>query len=82
MKKVILAGLVSVLVVSAVAFGNADEQRKDSSMSGMMQGMMKGENSGETGTGDMMRMMKMMDQCSAMMESAKESSAAKESQKQ
>jgi hypothetical protein len=79
MKKVMLAGLVSLLIVSGVAFGNqAEEQRKGSSM----QEMMKGEKSGETGTGDMMGMMKMMDQCSAMMESAKESSGAKESQKQ
>ena len=45
-----------------------------------MEEMMKGGKEGEHKDG-MMRMMKMMDQCSAMMESGKESAGAKESQK-
>lgn len=83
MKKVMLAGLVSVLVLSGVAVAQqSGEQKKGSSMQGMMQEMMKGKESGESGMGGMMGMMKMMEQCGAMMESMHtESGEAKEGQK-
>jgi hypothetical protein len=47
----------------------------------MMDEMMKGGKEAEHNDG-MMRMMKMMDRCAAMMESAKEPGGVKESQKQ
>ena len=66
------------MVVSGMALAaQSDEQKEHSSM---MEEMMKGGKEGEHKDG-MMRMMKMMDQCSAMMESGKESAGAKESQK-
>ena len=78
MKKVMLAGLLSVLALSGAAWAQqSGEQKKNSSMHGMMQQMMKGEKSSErgmggmSGMGGMMEMMgqmsKMMDQCSTMM---------------
>ena len=74
MKKVTLVGLLSLLILSGVTLAQqSGEQRKDSPMQGMMQEMMKGEKSGEgstEGMGGMMRMMKMMEQCSDMMKSA------------
>ena len=83
MKKIISLGLLSLLMLSGVATAyQAGEQEKGaSSMPNMMDEMMKGEK-GKEGMGGMMRMMKMMDQCASMMESAKESGGAKESQKQ
>lgn len=80
MKNMMFVGLVSLLIFSTVALASQSEgQKKDSPMGGMMEQMMKG---GE-GMGGMMRMMKMMDQCSAMMESAHaESGKAKEGQKE
>jgi hypothetical protein len=74
MKKVIFIGLVSALMLSGVTLATqAEGEKKGSSMQGMMQEMMKGESGGERHMAGMMGMMgqmtKMMDQCSAMMES-------------
>ena len=82
MKKLILVGLVSSMILAGIAMAEqAGEQKKGSSMQDMMQQMMKGEKSGESGMGGMMGMMKMMDQCSAMMESAQaDSERTKEGQ--
>ena len=78
MKTITSIALVSLLVVSGMALAaQSDEQREHSSM---MEEMMKGGKEGEHKDG-MMRMMKMMDQCSAMMESARESGGTKGSQK-
>jgi hypothetical protein len=78
MKTITSIALVSFLVLSGMALAaQSDEQKEHSSM---MEEMMKGGKEGEHKDG-MMRMMKMMDQCSAMMESAKDSGGAKESQK-
>ena len=78
MKTITSIALVSLLVVSGMALAaQSDEQKEHSSM---MEEMMKGGKEGEHKDG-MMRMMKMMDQCSPMMESGKESAGAKESQK-
>jgi prophage maintenance system killer protein len=78
MKTISLAVLVSFLVLSGLALAaQSGEQRDHSSM---MQEMMKGEKQGEHMDG-MMRMMKMMDQCAAMMESTHGSEAAKENHK-
>ena len=56
MKKFVLLGLVSLLIVSGVALAHQSEEQKGSSMQGMMQQMMG-------------QMTKMMDQCTAMMSS-------------
>ncbi len=77
MKKIMVAGLVSVLILSGVALAQqSGEEKKGSLMPNMMQQMMRGEKAGG-GMGGMMGMMgmmemmgqmgKMMDQCSAMM---------------
>ena len=78
MKTIGLGVLVSFLVLSGLALASQPgEQKKGSSA---MEEMMKGGKDGEH-MGSMMRMMKMMDQCSAMMESAHDhSEKAKESQ--
>ncbi len=78
MKKFVMLGLVSLLIVSGIALADQSEEQKGSSMQGMMQQMMGGEKAGK-GTSEMggmmgmMKMMgqmtKMMDQCSAMMSS-------------
>ena len=78
MKTISLAVLVSFLILSGLAFASQSGEQKDHSA--MMQEMMKGEKQGERMDG-MMRMMKMMDQCSAMMESSHSSEEGKESQK-
>ena len=91
MKKIILAGLVSALILSGAALADqVREQEKGSSMPGMMQQMMGGETPGEGmgGMGGMMGMMrmmgqmtKMMDQCTAMMGSSQsEAQGTKEGQ--
>ena len=72
MRKTILVGTFSILLVSGIAMAQkSSEQDKRSAMPGMMQGMMGGDN-GMGGMMGMMKMMgqmsKMMDQCSAMME--------------
>lgn len=68
MKRMALVGLVSLLTLSGAALAQqSGEQKKSSSMRGAMEQMMGG------GTEDMMGMMaemgKMMDQCTAMIES-------------
>lgn len=73
MKKAILVGFVSALILSGAALATqVEDEKKGPSMHGMMQEMMKGESAGETQMEGMMGMMgqmtKMMDQCSAMME--------------
>jgi len=69
MKKIMLAGLLSLSVLVGLALAQQSEEKKENSP---MQGMMeKKMGSSKTGAGDMegmMRMMKMMEQCSAMME--------------
>jgi Spy/CpxP family protein refolding chaperone len=66
MKATTLAVVLSFLVLSGWTLAaQTAEQKKDSSM---MEHMMK-EGEGEKGHGGMMRMMKMMDQCSRMMDS-------------
>ena len=88
MKKIILAGLVSALILSGAALADqVREQEKGSSTPGMMQQMMGGGKAGEGmgGMGDMMGMMgqmtKMMDQCTAMMGSSQsEAQGTKEGQ--
>ncbi|HWO41522.1 MAG TPA: hypothetical protein VNO43_06930 [Candidatus Eisenbacteria bacterium] len=69
MKRIASIGVVSLLLLSGVALGvQPEEQKGDSPVRGMMDRMNKGEQGMD---GDrMMRMMKMMDQCSAMMDSA------------
>ena len=78
MKTISTAVLVSFLVLSGWALASQSGEQKDPSS--MMQEMMKGGKQGEHKDG-MMRMMKMMDQCAAMMESANDSEGAKENQK-
>ena len=82
MYKLVLALLVSFLVISGIGFAEqAQKQEQRSPMQGGMEEMMKGEKQGKHMDG-MMRMMKMMDQCSAMMESSHhEGKEAKEGQK-
>jgi Spy/CpxP family protein refolding chaperone len=81
MKTISLAVLLSFVVLSGVALASqSGEQKKRPSR---MEEMMKGGKDGEHMGSSMMRIMKMMDQCSAMMESAHaDSDKAKESQKQ
>jgi hypothetical protein len=80
MKTVTSIALVSFLVLSGMALAAQSGEQKERPSSPMMQEIMKGGKEGEHMDG-MMRMMKMMDQCSAMMESGKDSGGAKESQK-
>lgn len=80
MKTISLAVLVSFLVLSGLALASQSGEQKERPSS--MQEMMKGDKDGEH-MGGIMRMMKMMDQCSAMMESAQtDAGREKESQKQ
>ena len=80
MKTISLGVLVSLLVLSGLAMAaQSGEQRRDPSM---MEHMMKEGKAGEESGGHMMRMMKMMDQCSAMMESSQAFEHPKESEKQ
>jgi hypothetical protein len=79
MKTIGLSILVSLLVLSGLALASQSGEQKERS-STQMQEMMTGGKDGEHMDG-MMRMMKMMDQCSAMMESARDhGEEAKESQ--
>ncbi|HEY2918538.1 MAG TPA: hypothetical protein VGK77_06015 [Candidatus Binatia bacterium] len=80
MKTISLGVLASFLVLSGLALAAQSDEQKERPSSSMMQEMMKGGREGEHRDG-MMRMMKMMDQCSAMMESAHGSEGAKENQK-
>ena len=77
MKTSVLAVVVSFLAVSGWALAQTAEQKQEPSK---MEHMMK-EGEGENNHGGMMRMMKMMDQCSAMMESAHGSEETKQSPK-
>ena len=74
MKKVAFVIVAIVVMLSGVTLAQqSGEEKKDSSMQGMMQEMMKQKQSGEVdmeGMGGIMGMMKMLDQCAAMMESA------------
>ena len=80
MYKFVLALLVSFLVISGIGFAQqAQKQEQPSPMQGKMEEMMKGKKDGDMD--GMMRMMKMMDQCSQMMESSRGSQDNKESQK-
>jgi hypothetical protein len=80
MKMIALSVLVSFLLLSGLAFASQSGEQKERSSTPMMQEMMKGGKQGDHMDG-MMRMMKMMDQCSAMMESAHDhGEEAKESQ--
>ena len=77
MKATALAVVLSLLVLSGWALAaQTAEQKKDSSM---MEHMMK-EGEGEKSRRGMMRMMKMMDQCSRMMESSDAADKSKENQ--
>jgi len=76
MKTITSIALVAFLVLSGLALASQSGEQKDHPS--MMEEMMKGKKEGE----GMMRMMKMMEQCGTMMESAKESGGAKESQRQ
>jgi hypothetical protein len=78
MKTFTLAVLVSLVFLSGLALASQSGEEKHHSA--MMQEMMKAEKQGEHKDG-MMRMMKMMEQCSAMMESSHSSEGAKENQK-
>lgn len=73
MKKITLALLASVLVLSGAALAQqSGEQKRVSPMRGMMQGMMKGERDGQSGIegrsgmGGMMDMKGMMGQMGEM----------------
>jgi hypothetical protein len=80
MYKFVLALLVSFLVISGIGFAQqAQKQEQRSPMQGRMEEMMKGKKEGDMD--GMMRMMKMMDQCSQMMESSHGSKDTKEGQK-
>ena len=69
MKKIAMAGWLSLLVLAGATVAQpAEEQKKGAAPGGAMQEMMKGGQSGEGGMGGMMRMMKMMEQCAGMME--------------
>lgn len=78
MKSITLAVLAAI-VLSGVALASQSGEQKDHSS--MMQEMMRGGKQEEHKQG-MMRMMKMMDRCAAMMESAHaDGGGAKENQK-
>ena len=78
MKTITSIALVSVFFLSGWALASQSGEQKDRPS---MEEMMKGKKEGEDIRG-MMQMIKMMEQCSVMMESPKESGGAKESQKQ
>ena len=80
MKTITSIALVSFLVLSGMALAAQSGEQEQRSSSPMMQEMMKGGKEGEHMDG-MMRMMKMMDQCSAMMDSS-EAKAGKTEQGQ
>jgi hypothetical protein len=80
MKPIASSVLISVVVLLGLALASESGERKERPSMPMTQEMMKDGKDGEH-KGGMMRMMKMMDQCAAMMESA-DDSKAKESQKQ
>lgn len=80
MKKIAFVVLAVSLLLSGVTLAQqSGEEKKGTSMKYMMQEMMKGGQEGEH-MGGMMRMMKMMEQCSAMMEAHHQGEKSKESQ--
>lgn len=89
MKKIIMAGVMLLVFGASWGMAQQSSEKKDrSGMHGMMPDMMKESKPGEGSHGMMQdmhgmmgMMMKMMDQCSAMMKSAQAESGAKESQK-
>jgi hypothetical protein len=78
MKTISLGGLVSILVLSGLALASQSGEPKEHSS--MMQEMKKDGKQRDHMDG-MMLMMKMMDQCAAMMDSA-HNSKVEENQKQ
>jgi len=86
MKTITLVGILSILFLSGITVAQqSGEPEKSSSMQGMMQDRMKGEKTGEGGMQGMMQMMRMMNQCAAMMEeccSSTDTGKAKEAPKQ
>lgn len=69
MKKIILVGLFSVSLMAGLALAQQSGEKKGGSpMQGMMEEMMGSGKTGEGGMEGMMQMMKMMEQCGAMME--------------
>jgi hypothetical protein len=72
MKTTVLAVMMSFLILSgwALAAQTAEQKERSATPSNSMMHEMKGGKEGQH-MAAMMRMMKMMDQCSAMMESAK-----------
>ena len=79
MKTITLAVLASVLVLAGLALASQSGEQKDRPST--MEEMMKDGKEGDRMAG-MMRMMKMMDRCAAMMESShKESEQGREGQK-
>jgi hypothetical protein len=76
----VVALLVSFLVISGIGFAQqTQKQEQRSPMQGGMEEMMKGKKEGDMD--GMMRMMKMMNECSRMMESTHSSKDNKDSQK-
>ena len=69
MKRIGLSVLLSILVLSGLSLAAQWGEQNESPSMPMMQEIRKGGKEGEDM--GMMRMIKMMDQCSAMMESAK-----------
>lgn len=85
MKRFSLAVVVFVLAVSGLAFAaqSTDEKQHSAVMDQSMMNHMIGEAKDGKGSGDhMMRMINMMEQCSAVMGFAKNSDGTKDSQKQ
>lgn len=82
--RTIALALVSLLLVSgwglAAQSSKGSEDRSPKGETRMMEEMMKNNKEGNQ-MGAMMRMMKMMDQCAAMMESAHDKGAVKEEEK-
>ena len=74
MKKFAYFIVMVFLILAGVTFAQESaEEKENSSMKDRMQGMIKGGQSGEgemKGMDGMMRMMNMIEQCSAMMESS------------
>lgn len=79
MKTMSLAVLVSFLLVSGLALASQSAEQKQGPS--MMEEMMTNRSQRDHG-GGMMGMMKMMEQCAAMMESGHHSEAGNESRKQ
>jgi hypothetical protein len=80
MKKLVISGVLLSALGATWGIAQQPQQKEErSGMHEMMPDMMK-EGEGGMSRGGMMRMMKMMDQCSRMMESSHGSEKPKESQ--